>query len=83
MIVWKHAKGAAIVIVSVWLVLLAAHGVLEYSLDTHVTHGHEHWGLAWATHTFENLQSEAWQVGFAAWVFTHFIWRGSPESKEG
>lgn len=81
MIVWRHAKGAALIIFGVWLVLLAAHGILEWKYDAHLTHGHDHWGLTWVNHVAENLQSEAWQVGFAAWVFTHFLWKDSPESK--
>lgn len=32
--------------------------------------------------TFENWQSEFLQVMAAAWVFKHFFWQGSPESKE-
>ena len=35
----------------------------------------------WINTTAENLQSEAWQVALAGWVFKHFRWKGTPEDK--
>lgn len=52
------------------------------------THGEtaDFWGRDFWTQfgqsTLENWQSEVLQVMIAAWVFKHFFWKGSPESKE-
>ncbi len=82
MIYWRHAKGALIVIISVWLVLTAAYAGMHWLMETAWPHGEEPWTISFLDGFFENLQSEAWQVGFAAYVFKHFVYRGSPESKE-
>ncbi len=78
---WRHAKGAFIVIVAVWLVFTAAYAGLHYLMETVWEHGQEPWTISFLDGFFENLQSEAWQVGFAAYVFKHFVYEGSPESK--
>lgn len=83
MILWRNALGAAVVLIALWLALLGLHGWLEYVVDAHFSHAHQHWGWEWARAAVENLQSEVWQVALAAWVFKHFLWQGSPESKEG
>jgi hypothetical protein len=80
-ILWRHAKGAFIVIMGTWIVLTAMYFGMHYWVDTY-PHGEEPWLLEALDGFFENLQSEAWQVGFAAWAFKHFIYEGSPESKE-
>jgi hypothetical protein len=72
---------AAIVLLGLWVLLLAAHGMLEYTVSTE-PHATPPWALEWARAAVENLQSEVWQVALAAWVFKHFFWKGSPESKD-
>lgn len=73
---------AAFILIGLWLLLLGGHGYFEYLTDAHLSHEHEHWGLEWVRSALENLQSEVWQVALAAWVFKHFYWKGSPESKD-
>lgn len=77
----KHPYGAAIVLVGLWLVLLAGYYGTHVWLDTY-PHGDEPTWLDWLDGTLENLQSEAWQVAIAAWVFKHFFWKGSPEAQD-
>lgn len=72
---------AAIVLASLWILLLLAHGVFEHAVASYPQHDVP-WGLEWARAAFENLQSEAWQVLIAAWIFKRFFWKGSPESKD-
>jgi hypothetical protein len=79
---WSHPLGAAVILVSLWLVLLALYYASEWGCETFWGPHVVPWWAEATRGTFENLQSEAWQVAVAAWVFKHFYWRGSPESKE-
>lgn len=71
----KHPKGAAIILVSLALLLNTTHLVIQVLWVGDPFN-------EWARDTVENLQSEVWQIALAAWVFAHFYWRGSPESKD-
>ncbi len=79
--IWRHPLGAAIVLIGLWLALLGLHGWLEFVTRLY-SQDQVPWGIEWARAAVENLQSEVWQVALAAWVFKHFLWRGSPESKD-
>lgn len=80
-ILWHHAKGALILIAVAWVVLtLIDMGFVAWA-DSYPKEELVPWAVEWAQGWFENLQSEAWQVGFAAYVFKHFLYKGSPESK--
>ncbi len=81
-IFWRHALGAAIFIFGTWLVLLAAYAGAEYMVETAWGPHSVPWWAEFTRGTLENLQSEAWQVGFAAYAFKHFLWQGAPDSKE-
>lgn len=67
---------AAIALVVLALALNVAHFVFEVALEPEPGT----W-LYWANATFENLQSEAWQIALAAFIFKHLRWSGAPESK--
>ncbi len=77
----EHAKGALIVIFVTWLVLTVAYAGFHYAMETLWEHGQEPWTVSFLDGFFENLQSEAAQVGFMVYVFKHFRYEGSPESK--
>lgn len=79
---------AALVLTGLWLGFWALHawfswrhGVVEAREHGQVFDAGQFW-LKWLEGTFENNQSEMLQVMVAAWVFKHFFWQGSPESKE-
>ncbi len=70
---WRR-YGAIYIFLALWLVFLAIHGGLEYF--TAVKDAEEHstpflasdWFWEWMRATFENLQSEAWQVMASALI---------------
>lgn len=66
---------AAIVLTSIALTFNVIHFITEVVIGVDPgTFGY------WINTTAENLQSEAWQVALAAWVFKHFRWIGTPET---
>ncbi len=73
---WR-SYSAAIVLTAIALAFNATHLVTEVVLGAE-----PNTFLYWINTTAENLQSEAWQVALAAWVFKHFRWIGTPESKD-
>lgn len=83
----KHYT-APIVLAVLWLGFWAGHAWFSYRHALHDSSTHmqpfeagEFW-VEWAKDSFENNQSEMLQVLVAAWVFKHFLWEGSPESKD-
>jgi len=80
-ILWKHAYGAFIFIMGTWIVLTIMYYGSEYAVETLWGPHSVPWWAEATRGLLENLQSEAWQVGFAAWAFKHFVYEGSPESK--
>lgn len=76
-----RAYSAAIILIGLWLALLGMDALTTYVASTYPEHDIP-WTIEWLEGVFENLQSEAWQVAVAAWVFKHFFWKGSPESKD-
>jgi len=80
-VLWKHAKGAFIVIMATWVVLTIMYYGSEYAVEALWGPHSVPWWAEATRGLLENLQSEAWQVGFAAWIFKHFVYEGSPESK--
>jgi hypothetical protein len=83
-----YLHSAFVFLLFYWLLLLETHALLIYLDDRHLSHGHEHAGLHFATTTYENLQSEDWQIMLAAFTFSvgaigaKFFWRGAQESQE-
>ena len=75
----RNALGAAYFIFGAWALLTAIYAGMEYAVTTWPTQDDVPWWAEFLRGMFENLQSEAWQVGFAAWAFKHFRWEGSPE----
>lgn len=68
---------AAIVLTAIALTFNAVHYITEVVIGVDQgTFGY------WLNTTAENLQSEVWQVTLAAWIFKHFHWIGTPESKD-
>ncbi len=60
--------GAAWIFLGIWLSFLAIHGLLELAAEMQQAQDHGRpfelgsFALEWARSTFENLQSEAWQI---------------------
>ncbi len=73
--------GAGIFLILLWFFLLFTHAGLEYWVDQYPEHEIP-WELEFARGVFENLQSEDWQIWLAALCFAHYVWKGTPESKE-
>ncbi len=73
---WRRYS-AAFVLVGIALLFNVTHLVTEVVLQAE-----PNTFLYWANTTAENLQSEAWQVALAAFVFKHFRWVGTPEDKD-
>ncbi|MDP9476548.1 MAG: hypothetical protein M3R38_12845 [Actinomycetota bacterium] len=85
---WLRRRSAAVVLVGfalAFLALQAVFGWYAYLVDQ-ADHGFapsaSEYALQFLDRVFENLQSEAWQVVLAAWVFKHFFYEGAPDSKE-
>lgn len=80
--------GAAYVLIALWLTFWGLHAYFAYrhalyDATTHMEPFNERqFWVEWAKDTFENNQSEMLQVMVAAWVFKHFLWTGTPESKD-
>jgi len=80
--------GAAYVLVALWLTFWVLHAVFAYHLAFQEAIEHQQafemraFWIEFFKDTFENNQSEMLQVLAAAWVFKHFLWRGTPESKD-
>lgn len=72
---WRRYS-AAVILVVIALLFNITHFVTEVVLKAE-----PNTVLYWVNTTAENLQSEAWQVALAAWVFKHFRWQGSPEAE--
>ncbi len=68
---------AAFVLVAIALLFNVTHFVTEVVLQVE-----PNTFLYWVNTTAENLQSEAWQVALAAFVFKHFRWVGTPEDED-
>ncbi len=73
---WRRYS-AAFVLVGIALLF----NVLHY-LGEVVWQAQPNTSLYWLTTTAENMQSEAYQVLLAGWVFKRFFWKGTPESKD-
>ncbi len=68
---------APLILVALALFFNALHFYLEVIVEVKSgTAGY------WLNTTAENLQSEAWQVALAAWVFKHYRWLGTPDENE-
>lgn len=81
-ILWRHALGAFYVIFGAWIVLTILYYGAEWAVEAWWGPHSVPWWAEGTRGMLENLQSEAWQVGFAAWAFKHFLAEGSPESKD-
>jgi hypothetical protein len=85
--IWRNYS-AAIVLTSVALIFMLLQlwtGWKDYIGEQQTHHAAIEVGdYLWLyfNRVFENLQSEAWQVVLAAWVFSIFRWKGTPDSKE-
>ncbi len=73
---WRRYS-AAFVLVGIALLFNLTHLITEVVLQAE-----PNTLLYWVNTTAENLQSEAWQVALAAFVFKHFRWVGTPEDKD-
>jgi hypothetical protein len=71
----KHPYGAVLVLLWLWLTFWIFQFLFQVGIEGESMH-------AFMASSFENLQSEMFQILVAAWVFKHFLWKGSPESKE-
>lgn len=60
--------GAVYFLAAVALVLNGVHGWLEHEVAEYPTQDAVPWKLEWARATFENLESEMWQIVVACLV---------------
>jgi hypothetical protein len=80
--------GATLVLAVLWLAFVAGHFVAGWHayVEEQTAHYREpafaDYLIQWGRDTLENIQSEVFQIILAAWTFKHFLWKGSPESKE-
>ncbi len=72
---------AFIVLVTLALLFNVMHAHGEWLVEQYPQH-QVPWLAEWYRGTFENLQSEVWQVWLAAAVWAGLRWKGTPESKE-
>ncbi len=72
---------AAIILVTVALVFNVLHIHGEWLVEQY-PHTQVQWYAEAYRAVFENMQSEVWQIFIAAYVFKHYFWKGTPESKE-
>lgn len=75
---WARFRSAMIVLFLVWCL---CYGFYWYSLWRFSLYPDSLWWEG-QTGTWENNQSEVAQIMLAAWVFKHFVYVGSPESKD-
>lgn len=83
-----RSRSAVIVLGALWLFWLAVQFVTGVTESRHeaLEHGQQ---FAWSeflpdflNKVSENNASEMFQVIVAAWVFKHFLYTGSPESRD-
>lgn len=84
-----HKRYTAVwVLGALFLAVWAGQAVLCYFDTWEEANDHQQpfeWSSYWLNfwiRTAENWQSEILQIMVAAWVFKHFLWTGSPESKD-
>lgn len=85
---WLRSRSAVVVLGALWVFWLAvqfATGVTEATNEA-LEHGQQ---FAWSdflpnfvNKVAENNASEMFQVIVAAWVFKHYLYTGSPESRD-
>jgi len=75
---WRRF-GAIYIFGALWLVLWAVHGVFEAASVLHDAQAHGQpfewgdWFTEWMRASFENLQSEAWQVMMSALIIERLV----------
>ncbi len=70
-----RSYGAAVVLTALWLSFWVLQWVFQVRFEGETAN-------QFLASSFENLQSEMFQIIVAAWVFKHLLWTGAPESKD-
>jgi hypothetical protein len=77
----NHPKGLAIALGALWLLFWGLHLVGSYWEDQYPVHEIP-WQLQWFTETFENQQSEMFQIMIMVIFTSLLIYKGSAESRD-
>ncbi len=84
----KKSYKAAYILTTLFVLSWVGHGVTEWLEFTQEQEEHgqpvlvSEFLVTFTRATLENWQSEFLQIITAAWVFKHFFWTGTPESKD-
>lgn len=75
---WSHAYGALLVLLVLWILNWTAYAFCLWQFTLHPNS----YSWEFLAGTFENNQSEVFQVWMTGVVLSWFIWKGNPDAKQ-
>lgn len=75
--------GLGVVYALLFLATLGLHALFVWLCSLYATEDAVPWLLVWQRGFWENVQSENYQIGLFIVLSTYFVYKGSPQSKDG